>query len=87
MSDYVDAYCRDMCNGEDGDVNQGEEGLISLLGKIIIMMMLVLIVFCISVFARHRSQDIEHGADFPVECGLFTPSMGLPGIRFNHYYH
>ena len=31
----------------------------------------------IFVFAAHRSQDIEHGADFPVECLLFTPSVGL----------
>ena len=31
----------------------------------------------IFVFAAHRSQDIEHGADFPVECHSFTPSVGL----------
>ena len=31
----------------------------------------------IFVFAAHRSQDIEHGADFPVEYHSFTPSAGL----------
>ena len=36
-------------------------------GKKDIMMLLMLIVFCISVFGRHRSQDIELGAYFLVK--------------------
>ena len=77
MLDYADAHAEICADGENCNDNSDESSLTMLL---MLLMMIMCFVFLHLVGRSHRSQDIEHGADFPVECGLFTPSMGLLGI-------
>ena len=80
MLDYADADAEICADGENCNDNSDESSLTMLL-------MIMCFVFLHLARWSHRSQDIEHGADFPVECGLFTPSMGLLGIIRWDYYH
>ena len=81
MLDYADADAEICADGENCNDNSDESSLTMLL-------MIMCFVFLHLVGRSHRSQDIEHGADFPVECGLFTPSVGLLGIiRWDHYHY